>query len=107
VPDVKPAAEFILKYGLEKARELCFQYELRELDGNSRALAIILRDGHDGWREAPMEDIQGFLDDVVYDGHVCEHCKDHGTPLDLVAQYYVILPIPDYKVDDVVGGTKS
>jgi hypothetical protein len=51
-----------------------------------------------------MEELQ-----EIYEAHTCGHCQENEATLDHIAEHYILLPVRDIKVDDVVGhkGPKS
>lgn len=101
MPDRSPAVtSFVKRYGLEKGRELCFQWELRMLREDESFRVLTLRDGCSGWQEADEEEILDTLD-AIYDSCTCDECQANETALDHIAREYVLLPVTDFKVDEV------
>jgi hypothetical protein len=101
------AENFIEMYGLEKARDLCFHYDLERLSQDDSYGPFILQEGHWGWKTANADNIRQYIDDIIYeDVPICDECGNRHISLPQLAKMYIMLPTPDIKVNDILGEDK-
>lgn len=102
-PERSPAVlSFVKRYGIEKARELCFQHTVRMLRDVESFRVFVAQSGGIAWEDAEEVTILDEIQDL-YDEHTCNTCKENEHTLDHIAREFVVLPVTDFKVDEVVG----